>query len=89
MQGLLIESFKPFCIHFFTFIHSKKNPQGSNTEDTVEVEEGGSVASLSASHSFIISCLKFLFDPFTGLKSRAGVRHGRLQHHVALMHVTF
>lgn len=51
MQGLLIESLEPICIHFFTFIHSKKNPQGSNTEDTAGMAEEGCVVSSSESHS--------------------------------------
>lgn len=51
MQGLLIESLEPICIHFLTFIHSKKNPQGSNTEDTAGMAEGGRVCVVSSSES--------------------------------------
>lgn len=64
MQGLLIESLEPICIHFITFIHCKKNPQGSNTEDTAGM---AGVSCPLQSHILIISCSKFLFDPFTGL----------------------
>lgn len=69
MQGLLIKSFEPFCIHFFTFIHSKKNPQGSDTQDTAGggLREGGLFVSSLVSPSIIIACSKFLFDPFIGL----------------------